>query len=216
MRLGAAGTIAALGAVMALSPAWPSGGLPGSKHDFSDKPWMPNREMCVLCHAPHNGAAPAGAGLLWNHRQTSALFIPYTSSTLKASVGQPDGSSRLCLSCHDGTVPLDAFGSRAGTELCGKIIGTDLRQVHPLSFVYDDALAVAAGHLKPPSSTPSGFGGTIATDLLRGSKMQCSSCHEPHNRFGISKFLRAPNGKDNLCAICHSQRPPGSINMGGW
>ena len=193
-------------------------GIPGSKHDFSGRSWMPDGQICVICHTPHNAAAPSGAGLLWNHRQTVAQFLPYTSATLKAAVGQPDGSARLCLNCHDGTVMLDAFENRAGSELCGRIIGTDLRRVHPLSFVYDDALAVAAGHLKSPSITPSGFGGTISSDLLRGGKMQCSSCHEPHARYSNGKLLRKNdrNGTAGLCGICHTSRPPGSIDMGRW
>jgi len=46
---------------------------------------------------------------LWNHQMSSVTnYIVYTSPTLKAVVGQPDGSSRLCLSCHDGTVALAA------------------------------------------------------------------------------------------------------------
>lgn len=193
-------------------------GIPGSKHDFSGRGWTADGQICVLCHTPHNGAVAAGASLLWNHRQTVAQFRPYASSTLKASVGQPDGSARLCLNCHDGTVPLDAFGDRAGSEMCGRIIGTDLRRVHPISFIYDDALAVAAGHLKSPSNAPSGFGGTIASDLLRGGKMQCASCHEPHARYSNGKFLRKPdrNGTSGLCGVCHTRLPPGSIDMGRW
>jgi hypothetical protein len=76
---------------------------------------------------------------------------------------------------------------------------------------------VAAGHLKSPSA-PSGFGRTIALDLLRGGKMQCASCHEPHNRFGLNKFLRRMdrNGAAGLCGLCHTSRPPGSLDMGRW
>lgn len=192
--------------------------IQGSRHDFSGRSWMPpDGQICVLCHGPHGGAVPSGAGLLWNHRETAAVYQVYRSATLKAAVGQPDGSSRLCLSCHDGTVMLDAYAARGGTEYCGRIIGTDLRRIHPLSMVYDDALAVAAGHLKSPSA-PSGLGRTIALDLLRGGKMQCASCHEPHNRYGQNKFLRRGdrNGAAGLCGICHTSRPPGSLDMGRW
>lgn len=194
------------------------GGLPGSKHDFSGRSWMPDGQICVICHGPHNGAAPLGTGLLWNHTETSAVYQIYRSDTLRASAGQPDGSSRLCLSCHDGTARLDSFGGQAGSEFCGRIIGTDLRSVHPISFVYDDALAASVAHLKSPSAA-SGFGGTIASDLLRGGKMQCSSCHEPHNRYpNEGRFLRKRdrNGTQGLCGVCHTSKPPGSLAMGRW
>ncbi len=194
------------------------GGIVGTKHDFSIESWMPNGEICIICHTPHNSKPNAGAGLIWNHEETTAVFTPYSSNTLKATVGQPDGSSRLCLSCHDGTVPLDAFGERSGTEMCGRLVGTDLRDIHPLSFVYDDALAVAAGHLRLPSSAPSTFGGTIDEDLLRDGKFQCASCHEPHNRHNREKFLRKDDRdeQDGLCGICHTSEPPGEIDMGRY
>ena len=36
----------------------------------------------------------------------------YGSSTTQATIGQPDGSSILCLSCHDGTISLGNVMSR--------------------------------------------------------------------------------------------------------
>jgi hypothetical protein len=61
-------------------------------------------EICVFCHTPHN-ANPAVP--LWNQTLSSGVtYLPYTSTTLKATVGLPTGSSKLCLACHDGTVAL--------------------------------------------------------------------------------------------------------------
>src|SRR4051794_31953197 len=60
-------------------------------------------EICKFCHTPHN-ATPAKP--LWNRSTPGTLYTPYTSSTLDATVGQPDGTSILCLSCHDGTIAL--------------------------------------------------------------------------------------------------------------
>ena len=52
-------------------------------------------EICVFCHTPHN-AAPAVP--LWNQALSSAAnYQPYASTTLKATVGLPTGSSKLCL-----------------------------------------------------------------------------------------------------------------------
>src|SRR5580765_584735 len=115
-------------------------------------------EVCIFCHTPHRAT---GEQPLWNHAASSATYTPYSSSTLKATVGQPTGASRLCLSCHDGTVALGLVNSRGTTiAMQGGVttmpsgagnLGTDLSQTHPVSFVYDANLAVANGKLKDPS-----------------------------------------------------------------
>src|ERR1041385_334859 len=66
-------------------------------------------EVCIFCHTPHRAT---GEQPLWNHAGSAATYTPYSSSTLKAAVGQPTGASKLCLSCHDGTVALGLVNSR--------------------------------------------------------------------------------------------------------
>ncbi|HEX9047738.1 MAG TPA: hypothetical protein VF988_11995, partial [Verrucomicrobiae bacterium] len=116
-------------------------------------------EVCVFCHTPHFAT---GDGPLWNHTMSSAFYTPYSSATLKATVGQPTGASRLCLSCHDGTVALGSLHNPASgidmnvtTMPSGRSnLGTDLSADHPISFVYDHALAVADGNLLDPATLP--------------------------------------------------------------
>ena len=50
--------------------------------------------LCVFCHTPHN-ANPASA--MWNKDLPGITYQLYTSSTLRADLKQPTGSSRLCL-----------------------------------------------------------------------------------------------------------------------
>jgi len=133
---------------------------------------------------------------------------------MDARVGQPDGSTKLCLSCHDGTVALDDAGGmgsglRAGGAHLGPgdrgWLGTDLTDDHPVSFAYDDALATADGALAAPSTERSGLGGTIADDLLDGaSRVQCTTCHDPHDD-SLGDFLRVPNARGALCTTCHTR-----------
>ena len=59
--------------------------------------------VCIFCHTPHN-ARPTRS--LWNRELPGITYRLYESSTLKAQVTQPTGSSRLCLSCHDGILAL--------------------------------------------------------------------------------------------------------------
>ncbi|HDZ68920.1 MAG TPA: cytochrome C, partial [Phycisphaerales bacterium] len=121
-------------------------------------------------------------------------------ATMDAVVGQPDGSSKLRLSCHDGS-----FGYLAGGDAD---FGTDLTGTHPISFVYDSALLDLDDGLKDPSEQ-STLGGTIAEDLLDpDSKVQCSSCHDIHTSGIGSRFLRGKDyfhgeGGGDLCRMCH-------------
>lgn len=195
------------------------GGLASSGHNFSGKAWLSGRSACSVCHSsPTSASANENQQYRWNHPTTSSSFTPYSSPTLKARPGQPQGASLFCMSCHDGTVPIDAFEGKPGSEKCRKIMGTDLSKIHPVSFVYDDALADVAGHLKRPSETLSGLGGTIQTDLLVEGKMECTSCHEPHDRFNERNMLirRDRGGSSGLCGICHTSNPPGTSDMGHW
>ena len=89
----------------------------GSAHDFSDDSWNTTGQICLVCHTPHNADVTIANAPLWNHESTVATYQTYTSATMDATTGQPDASSKLCLSCHDGTVAVDNFGDQtSGTH----------------------------------------------------------------------------------------------------
>ena len=138
-----------------------------SKHDLSVVGPGPIKassesDVCVFCHTPHRGT---GDLPLWNHTLSTATYTPYSSSTTKATIGQPTGSSKLCLSCHDGTVALGMIANRSRPiEMRNGVVnlpagpsnlGTDLSDDHPISFLYDSSLVAADGHLKDPSDRKS-------------------------------------------------------------
>ena len=180
----------------------------GSAHDFSDDSWNTTGQICLVCHTPHNADVSVNNAPLWNHETTVATFTPYTSSTMDATTGQPDASSKLCLSCHDGTVAVDNFGDQTGGThfLSGNSsIGTDLNDDHPISFTYDASLASSDDGLYDPTTTNSGLGGTIAQDMLIGGQVQCASCHDVHNSIGVEKLLRKSNAASALCLTCHNK-----------
>jgi predicted CXXCH cytochrome family protein len=163
-------------------------------------------EVCVFCHTPHNSSPKAP---LWNRFDSGATYLPYRSTTTKATVGQPTGASKLCLSCHDGTVALGMVRSRSTAIRLGggsatmppgnSRLGTDLADDHPVSFVYDSALASANGQLKNPSSLLG------AVRLDQNLQVQCTSCHDPHNnQFG--QFLVQANVASSLCLNCHDEK----------
>lgn len=198
------------------------GGIKNSHHDFSGASWS-NGEMCLPCHIPHNANVTVPDSPLWNHELSGAPYDVYTSSTLNSFPGQPSGKSKLCLSCHDGTVAIENHsGNTNGTRyIAGGKIGTNLMDDHPISFIYDSDLASRDGGLYDPSTTMSGLGGTIAKDLLdQGRNLECSTCHDVHvarNTQGCSGChfvhgmttrtlsLRIDNAGSAFCLTCHKK-----------
>ncbi|WP_456421339.1 cytochrome c3 family protein [Lutibacter sp.] len=184
--------------------------IAGSDHDFSNENWNNTGEICVVCHTPHNAVTGLTAPL-WNHEVTTTTFTLYTntvSPSFDATASQPDGTSKLCLSCHDGTVAMDNFGGQTGgTDFMSGSdkLGTDLSNDHPISFTYDAALATTDGGLFDPTTTNSGIGSTITADLLLANKLQCSSCHDVHNGSGVAKLLVKSNAGSALCLTCHNK-----------
>ncbi len=155
--------------------------------------------LCVFCHTPHNGLPQTP---LWNRALSGATYTLYTSTTLKAQVQQPTGSSRLCLSCHDGTLAMGTLRlAPAGVQptlgiLTGKaVIGTNLSADHPLSFVYNSALAATRGELVDPLGAPK----TLHLDS--SGALQCTSCHDAHVE--VPNFLRMDPRYGALCTACH-------------
>ncbi len=177
-------------------------------------------EVCKFCHVPHN---PVQAVPLWGHALSGVAN--YDVPVLGRDRGQPqpapqpDGASRLCLSCHDGTVALGDLGGAgrqvpmAGAQRLEKgrpgYLGTDLSGAHPVSFVVpdgdrDDARGDMG--LRPLASILSE--GLVRLD--REGKMQCTSCHDAHaDRYyqagQVPRFWVRPTVSE-VCLACHALR----------
>ena len=179
----------------------------GTKHNLSAdgpgtvkaSPTGGTNEVCVFCHTPHGASTQdeGGAALrapLWNRRvPAGSTYTPYTSATLDAQSildglsSQPGGSSKLCLSCHDGTlaignvnvlngntdvaIPMLGTGP-GGTMPAGegvtsgftRFLGTDLRNDHPISISFTSQLATRDGELRPVDAQqrwPAGTGSVL-------------------------------------------------------
>ena len=178
------------------------------------------KDACIFCHTVHHAS---GVTPLWNHSLSSVSnYVVYTSQRLdnmNLTIPQPNGASRLCLSCHDGTVALGSVSSGAPqiamqngvtTMPVGDVnnLGTDLSKDHPVSFVYDSALAAKDLDVNDPAHLS-----TKAVRMDSQNRLQCTACHDPHNnQFG--NFLVMNNTGSALCLVCHQQNTWGTSAHG--
>lgn len=191
----------------------------GNKHNFSylntsanyralpveEIPNYPrSSQVCVFCHTPHKAS---GEGPLWNRRASSVAFFKHYSSPSLAiddpsvkgtsEYGQPNGSTRLCLSCHDGVTALGALFSTPTANI-GETYDVYFQDVksglsgpnvhlshetysshHPVSFKYN--AAVRSILTSPPyNKTEYWFSPANGVKLDAKERMQCTTCHDPH------------------------------------
>jgi len=178
--------------------------ISGSPHDFSSMAWA-DGEICKPCHTPHN--AIPDMPRLWNHELTVATYQMHSGTG--TAEDNFDTATRLCLSCHDGTVALDSFGGKTGSSFMpgSASLGTDLTDDHP----------VGSDGMYPPDPKPSWWDGSFLatpagvrlyswTDPSSGTAyptVGCRSCHDPHNRGGYDHMLVKDNSGSALCLSCH-------------
>ena len=183
--------------------------------------------LCGFCHIPHGGnTAVAGLPLWARQGQAASFYSVYGGGTTLAgtTVNAPGANSLTCLTCHDGTVgvgitykngvaatpytmttntgghitsngALDWAGYNSDTTLSGynPVIGgsagNDLTNDHPVGVVYTVGSA--------------GLGAAPSWAKLYSSRVECASCHDPHDMTN-DPFLRAPAA--TICQGCHSTK----------
>ncbi len=155
-------------------------------------------EVCIFCHASHSGNAQAP---LWNRNDSPTTYTLYGSPSMNANTQQPGTSSRLCLSCHDGTVALGAVLNR--TDPISFPVGKD--KIPP---DYRSNLSENLGDDHPLNidTHPTGYNcsGCHTTHPLTTRNLECSSCHNAHdNTYG--KFLVTDPVNGGICLRCHDQ-----------
>jgi hypothetical protein len=206
----------------AMAGSTPQTGVSGSLHDINyiaASTGTYNQDsyqrVCVFCHTPHN-AENSSSGVsspLWNHAPSKVVLAPYVwalpaNQTIPFNADPLIGPSRLCMGCHDGVTAVDSHGSSGSSKNGAHPMTTtgytvnNLTKIHPIGFLYADALAARPGRLTDPTTTSflasSPFGdasassnvytrvgyipGTvlIASTLYAGY-VTCATCHDVHN-----------------------------------
>ena len=180
-------------------------------------------QVCVFCHTPHG--ATLGVTALWNRKLSNATYLPYSSSSLDAEyilgrqLDQPGGSSKLCLSCHDGTLAigsvnvLNGVGGAEGSQTIAmpdvasgvmasgsgtttgytRNLGVNLSNDHPISVNYTAALFARDGELRGVDVDQKD---TTTSGAIIGVRSSGYSPKAPLERAGVG------DGQIQ-CATCH-------------
>jgi predicted CXXCH cytochrome family protein len=196
---------------LALGTAWTQ--IPADQlgsHDLSPLGASPVKgstsAACMYCHASHSGLPGPP---LWNQTLSVQVYTTYASSTYHQSGAQPSvgNSSRLCLSCHDGTVAPGQTVAAGKMNMSGSMpptsrFGADLRSSHPSSLKTPlvDSPDVASQLFSGAPSTKD-----AAVKLVKNN-VECTTCHDPHSQSRdrtVPKFLVRDNSFGQLCLACH-------------
>ncbi len=193
-------------------------------------------QTCVFCHTPHGGSntiplwnrtSPTTAYTVYT---SSTSDVTTTAATIQSSV------SGACLSCHDGSIGVDVLTNVNGAAFSGvaftaqgtakatysttapgssnvmasglPYMGSDLRNDHPISIIYETARAatptefvtqaISGAKITVGASGPLPLFGTATATAT----VECASCHNPHNNSNTN-FLRKSNASSAICLTCH-------------
>ncbi len=239
------GVLALLFLFMSLAAAYMAGAVSsvvGSKHDLS-RPALyggtgpgpiqssnaGTTQVCVFCHTPHGSTKDAP---LWNRSiNTWDTYEPYYSDVMGAfspvypapedlKTGAVHVKTRICLSCHDGTIALGnmanlPYPSGSDVPMQGGVnkipkpaqgyIGLELQDDHPVAIKHDST--------KDPELASSIGGGKIwlydasVTKTSSGAGtgyVECTTCHNAHDNTN-KNFLVDSNLGSNICTTCHTK-----------
>jgi predicted CXXCH cytochrome family protein len=165
--------------------------------------------VCIFCHSSHNASSD---GPLWNHETTNPeKFKTYDRSTMLGQAEQPNGATKLCLSCHDGTIAVGNIHSAAGNLPMDGVggtgfipagrksnLGTDLSGTHPVSIKFEQNMALGKSTLRWPPFDPEEEVGLDSNGFV-----QCTSCHDSHGSRSTKLPFWNKETFGQVCVVCH-------------
>lgn len=188
-------------------------GIAGSAHDLTGLAGTGSDEICIYCHTPHNSTNGNGVPL-WSMTVSAGTtgYTSYSSQTLDATIPEDVlvGPSRICMTCHDGTIAMNSAVVGASAVTMDSIadttavLGTDLSNDHPIGFDYSAISVSVDTEIRDENANPLG-NGMIVDALYQGTTMTCASCHEVHEPGDSGYFLLTENVASALCLACHDK-----------
>lgn len=145
------------------------------------------QQVCVYCHTPH-GASSNVKAPLWNRTVNAASsYTTYASTSLSQQAVNPGDASLTCLSCHDGSLPVDSIINMPGSGQYNQA------QAVTVSNTFLDAWDNVNSSLQmgfgPNCGNSPCYHSPLGTEGNTGEQTgTCMECHNNGNDFGIPAF----------------------------
>lgn len=158
-----------------------------SNYNLYDSPTLDNKTnspnpISMLCLSCHDGTMAVDMVVF-----RPATFDPSQDNAMHMRIN-PNDDIESCGKCHNGQVAHD---------ISIKMLGTDLRNDHPISMQYA-GLGFKDTDFRPPD-TPDGFNNGVK---LYNGNVECMSCHNVHDP---SRELLLRANAEVLCFTCHTK-----------
>jgi len=217
-------SMVAFAGTMAIAGTAPRSGVQGSIHDMTQygtvaggDPEAQQGRVCAYCHTPHHAITDGNDYLpLWAHSLTTNTFSPYQSATIDAAIEPStmmEGPSKLCMSCHDGSVAVDTHYAFTGSKTLDQddtLFATPsvaksgaMNNDHPIGFVYDGAGAGTGVATGPTVGDPDLAAHTDGKDAyIRNS---AATYFGTSLKISDRLYISASQGGKGImtCATCH-------------
>jgi predicted CXXCH cytochrome family protein len=173
-------------------------GVRGSAHDFSMLTGKPG-DLCSACHVPH--VLAVGPGKADGEAEPFSLAfyrLGGQRAVLEPDRYMPGPTSLICLSCHNGALAVSTLPSShllLSAHRAGFTFGEFSTRDHPIGIEYPARLK---GYRSASQVGAAGI-------PLPEGRIECVSCHDPHNERGEAAMLVMSNRRSALCLACHEK-----------
>ncbi|MDD2780051.1 cytochrome c3 family protein [Sulfuricurvum sp.] len=185
----------------------------GSNTGFAGAPIWNKANMDTAAFTLYNGGTTVAGGTTIDQPgdvSKACLSCHDGVSAINSVINAPGSGQWVDISGGATTADLRAFLYPTGqSKAAGTIlnmatattngvsnIGKDLRNDHPIGVIYTPGTA----GLKVTTSM---IGTVTIASVLRSNKVECSTCHDPHETNAM--FLRTANTNSALCTSCHDR-----------
>ena len=187
-----------------------------------------NSLTCLSCHDGQTAVDSIinmpGSGRYLESQETSentAFLNSWNNTRGPDATVHARLSATECLACHSAGAGIVGAGA---TDFTAFVIGTDLRNDHPVGIRFPTAAGPGTDFKDPPRKEPriayfdnNGNNRADANEIRlyntgEGYEVECASCHDPHGVPSAGPgsvfnptFLRLNNTGSAVCLTCHSK-----------